>query len=171
MAYLFWNERSQSYGYSVSREAKDFFLEDQTNTKRSLKDFLGNKIFLFFGYIQCKTACPPSIGAFLSLSKRLKEENVIFIFISIDPKRDKQNSYEFSKYFGDKFFLLTGNQKQIEDVTNSYEIFPYKEIGSDEINHAGHIFLIDTSLRIRYIYPSNFRDISRIMEDFYKLDI
>lgn len=171
VGYIGWQKRSLSYGYSVLKEAGDFYLLDQDNQRKSLKDFREKKIFLFFGYIQCKTSCPPSIGVFTSLSKKITDKDLNFIFISLDSENDQKNASQFAKHFDERFFLLTGEKKEIQNAALGYEVFQEKDQELGELNHTGHIFLLDQSSRLRRIYPSNFRDINRIIKDYSQLEL
>jgi cytochrome oxidase Cu insertion factor (SCO1/SenC/PrrC family) len=158
-----------SYGFVVEKKAPTFILVEQNKNSLSLTDFKGKLLFLYFGYLTCKTSCPTSIGVIKQLSMRISSDDVNFVFINIDTERTtEEDSKRYANYFDKRFFLLSGSSKEISRLADLYNVIIDKESGMNnnyEINHTGHIFLIDKHLIIRRIYPSGFTDVSKILSD------
>ncbi|MEN9905138.1 MAG: hypothetical protein RLZZ555_1703, partial [Pseudomonadota bacterium] len=70
--------------------AQALSLPDQNGRMRSLADFKGQAVVLFFGYTQCPDVCPTSLLE-LAQAKRLlgaDGERLQGLFVSVDPERD-----------------------------------------------------------------------------------
>ena len=67
-----------------------FTLLDQTGKKRSLAEFKGKVVLIYFGYMSCPDICPTDLINLAGLLKRLGKESdqVQAIFITLDPARD-----------------------------------------------------------------------------------
>jgi cytochrome oxidase Cu insertion factor (SCO1/SenC/PrrC family) len=48
----------KSIDITGAEHAKDFDLPDQNGQRRSIKDFQGKVVVMFFGYTQCPAVCP-----------------------------------------------------------------------------------------------------------------
>jgi cytochrome oxidase Cu insertion factor (SCO1/SenC/PrrC family) len=89
----------------------DFALRDDTGAHRSVRDYRGKILLVFFGFVQCPDACPIEL---LKLSQAMKQlgplsDRVRLVFITLDPKHD--TAAELKKYlanFDPRFAGLTG---------------------------------------------------------------
>jgi SCO1/SenC len=70
--------------------AKDFALTDHNGQPRSLKDFSGKVVVLFFGYTQCPDVCPTSMTELAEVKKLLGADGdkLQGLFVTVDPARD-----------------------------------------------------------------------------------
>src|SRR6185436_10986700 len=70
---------------------RDFALTDHTGKARTLADFRGKAVVLFFGYTQCPDVCPTTLQTLAEAKKRLGPDGdkVQVLFVTIDPERDK----------------------------------------------------------------------------------
>ena len=70
--------------------ARDFALTDHNGQPRSIKDFAGKVVVMFFGYTQCPDVCPTSMAELAEVKKLLDKdgERLQGLFVSIDPQRD-----------------------------------------------------------------------------------
>src|SRR5512133_4130169 len=70
--------------------AKDFALTDHNGQPRTLKDFAGKVVVMFFGYVQCPDVCPTSMAELAEVKRLLGKdgERVQGLFVTVDPARD-----------------------------------------------------------------------------------
>ena len=82
--------------------ATGFSLTDHNGQLRTLADFKGKVVVMFFGYTQCPDVCPTSLGE-LAEAKRLlgpQGDKLQGLFVSVDPERDTP---EVMKAYMDSF--------------------------------------------------------------------
>ena len=70
--------------------ATDFALADQNGKTRTIKDFAGKIVVVFFGFVQCPDVCPTSMAELASIKKSLGADGskLQAVFITVDPERD-----------------------------------------------------------------------------------
>ena len=69
---------------------KDFALTDHNGKPRTIADFRGKLVFVFFGYTHCPDVCPTTLSDFAAALKLLGAQagRVQVIFVTLDPQRD-----------------------------------------------------------------------------------
>ncbi|MEP6944107.1 MAG: SCO family protein, partial [Betaproteobacteria bacterium] len=69
---------------------KDFRLTDAQGAQRTLQDFRGKVVVLFFGYTQCPDACPTTLSELAAVMQTLGADaaRVQVLFVTVDPERD-----------------------------------------------------------------------------------
>src|SRR5438067_11664135 len=74
-------------GAAMGRESA---LTDHNGKARTLADFRGKVVVLFFGYTQCPDVCPTTLATLSEALRRLGPEaaKVQVLFVTIDPERD-----------------------------------------------------------------------------------
>src|SRR3978361_2282333 len=92
--------------------AKDFALTDDTGKPRTLADFKGKAVVVFFGYTQCPDVCPTTMLELAGVMKDLGPlaDRVQVLFVTVDPERDTQQL--LAKYvpaFDPRFLGLFGD--------------------------------------------------------------
>ncbi len=135
--------------------APTFRLTSQDGKPVALKDFHGKAVVLTFLYTECKDVCPvlPQIigRADQSLTAREKEQ-VRFIGISIDPRRDtpeKLRAFMQSHSLSpERWTLLTGSLKEASKVADDYGIVAKPDLQGDLVHNAVYV-LIDPQGRLR----------------------
>ena len=80
----------QASDISGSSFGRDFELKDPQGRTRTLADFRGKAVVLFFGYTQCPDVCPTTLAALAEAMKRLgaDADRVQVLFVTVDPERD-----------------------------------------------------------------------------------
>jgi len=70
--------------------AQGWALRDQNGQERTLKDFAGKVVIVFFGYTQCPDVCPTSMQELAEVKRLLGKdgERLQGVFITVDPDRD-----------------------------------------------------------------------------------
>lgn len=136
--------------------AKDFALTDHNGKPRSLADFKGKAVVVFFGYTHCPDVCPTTMSEMAAVMQQLgpQADRVQVLFITVDPERDTQEL--LSKYvpaFDPRFLGLTGDKAATEKVAKDFKVFYQKvagkEAGSYSMDHTAGSFVFDPQGRIR----------------------
>ena len=72
---------------------KGFALTDHTGKPRTLADFKGKLVVMFFGYTQCPDVCPTTLAEMAKVIKELGPDGdkVQVLFVTIDPERDTKD--------------------------------------------------------------------------------
>lgn len=110
-------------------KAFDFELSNQYGQKVSLADFRGQIVVLTFVYTSCSDTCPIVTSHLKKLYDMLGEqvEGVVFLAVSVDPKRDTvERAYEYSEQWDmlDKWNLLVGDSETLKSIWKEYYIDP-----------------------------------------------
>lgn len=68
----------------------DFSMPDFTGRRRTLSEFRGKVVVLFFGFLQCPDVCPTTLSGLAAVMKQLgaKADDVQVVFVTVDPERD-----------------------------------------------------------------------------------
>ncbi|BBP42514.1 SCO family protein [Thiosulfativibrio zosterae] len=169
---FFYMNSAQLYGLSVDRIAPDFILKDTQGNPHTLSQHRGRFVYLYFGYLNCNEVCHNQVGVMFNLHHQSHMDNVDFIFITMDPKRDSNKMLnQYFNQFGDNFYALTAeSMAQIQVIANQYQAYFFAEGKADpkkdyEISHPGNIFLIDPDGRLKVIYPNQFLRYDNMLTD------
>jgi protein SCO1/2 len=136
--------------------AKDFSLTDHNGKRRTLADFKGKVVVVFFGYTQCPDVCPTTMAELAGVVKQLGPDGdkVQVLFITIDPERDTQAF--LAKYvpsFDPRFLGLRGNSAETAKVAKDFKVFyqkvPGKDPGSYTMDHTAGSYVFDPKGRVR----------------------
>ncbi|WP_397535848.1 SCO family protein [Roseateles sp.] len=136
--------------------ARDFQLVDQHGQARTLGDFRGKVLVVFFGFTQCPDVCPTTLAELAQVKKALGPdgERVQGIFISVDPERDTPDLLKaYLASFDPSFVALRGSADQTQAVAKEFKVYyakvPGKTEGSYSIDHTAASYLFDSQGRVR----------------------
>lgn len=136
--------------------AKDFSLTDQNGQARTLADFKGKVVVIFFGYTQCPDVCPTSMGE-LAQAKQLlgpQGEKLQGLFISVDPARDTPAVMkEYMASFDPSFLALYTSAEKLPELAKAFKVY-YKKVDgktptSYTMDHSAGSYVYDTQGRVR----------------------
>ncbi|RJG15792.1 SCO family protein [Massilia cavernae] len=136
--------------------AKDFALTDHNGKPRTLADFKGKLVIVFFGFTQCPDVCPTTLsemaGAMQQLGKQADDVQVLFI--TVDPERDTQELLaQYVPAFDKRFLGLRGTPEQTAKVGKEFKVFyakvPGKEPGSYTMDHTAASYVFDRNGKVR----------------------
>ncbi len=140
---------------------RDFALTDPTGKQRTLADYRGKVVVLFFGYTQCPDVCPTTLSALAETMKALgpDAERVQVIFVTVDPERDKPELVaSYVTAFNPSFVGLRGDADAIARTAKEFKILYQKQPGrtpeSYTVDHSAGTFVFDTQGRLR-LYVGN----------------
>jgi protein SCO1/2 len=136
--------------------AKDFQLADHNGQPRSLKDFRGKLVVLFFGYTQCPDVCPTTMAELAEAKKLMGADGtkVQGIFVTVDPERDTAEVLKgYMANFDPTFLALRGTPDQVAALAKDFKVYFKKVDGktptSYTMDHSAASFVYDTQGRLR----------------------
>ena len=136
--------------------AQDFALTDQTGKPRTLTDFRGKVVVVFFGYVHCPDVCPTTLVELRDVVEKLGEDGkrVQVLFVTVDPERDTpQLLADYMPVFHPSFLALYGSLEQTARVAKEFKVFYQKVPGSAPgdytVDHTAGIYVFDPKGRVR----------------------
>lgn len=136
--------------------AQDFSLSDASGKLRTLADFRGKAVVVFFGYTQCPDVCPTTMIEMAQVMKALgpDADKVQVLFITLDPERDTAEVLrQYVPAFDPRFIGLRGNAEQTQKVAQDFKVFyqkvPGKTPGSYTMDHTAGTYVFDPQGRVR----------------------
>ncbi len=136
--------------------AQDFALTDQTGKPRTLTDFRGKVVVVFFGYVHCPDVCPTTLVELRDVVEKLGEDGkrVQVVFVTVDPERDTpQLLADYMPVFHPSFLALYGSLEQTARVAKEFKVFYQKVPGSAPgdytVDHTAGIYVFDPKGRVR----------------------
>jgi protein SCO1/2 len=136
--------------------AKGFALTDHTGRPRTLADFKGKAVVVFFGYTQCPDVCPTTMAEMASVMQKLGPlaDQVQVLFITLDPERDTQELLaNYVPAFDKRFIGLRGTPEQTAKTAKEFKVFyskvPGTDPGSYTIDHTAGSYVFDRDGRLR----------------------
>ena len=136
--------------------ATGFSLTDHNGQPRTLADFKGKAVVLFFGFTQCPDVCPTTMTE-VAEAKRLlgaDGERLQGLFVSIDPERDTPEIMkQYMASFDPSFLALYAAPDALPALAKSYKIY-YKKVDgptptSYTMDHSAGSYVYDPQGRIR----------------------
>ena len=138
---------------------KELRLTDHNGQRRSLADFHGKVVVLFFGYTHCPDVCPTTLGELGIVLKRLGPEaaKVQVLFVTLDPARDTPAILaQYVPSFNPSFLGLTGSDEEIAQTAKAFKVFFKKQEGTSKagymMDHSANTFVIDPQGRLRLLF-------------------
>jgi protein SCO1 len=136
--------------------ARDFKLVDHTGKVRTLADFKGKVVFLFFGYTQCPDVCPTTMAEMAAVMQALGPQapQVQVLFVTLDPERDIQELLaQYVPAFHPSFIGLRGDLAATAATAKEFKVFyaksPGSTPGSYAIDHTAGSYVFDRNGKIR----------------------
>ncbi len=125
-------QKFNSVDITGANYARDFALTDHTGAKRTLADYRGKVVAVFFGFTQCPDVCPTTLNDLAQVKKRLGKdgEKLQVIFITVDPERDSQAVLQrYVPGFDPSFVALYGSAEQTAATAKEFKVFYQKVAG------------------------------------------
>ncbi len=153
----------------------DFRLTDHNGVPRTLSDFRGKVVVLFFGYTQCPDVCPTTMVDMKRVMSLLGKdgEKVQVLFITVDPARDKQAILaRYVPSFHPYFLGLYGDQAATEKVTRDFKIYykiqPGRSADTYTVDHTAGELVIDPNGQLR-LFENYGQEPEKIAADLKRL--
>lgn len=136
--------------------AKGFTLTDHTGKVRTLEDFRGKIVVMFFGYTQCPDVCPTTMAEMATVLKEMgpSADEVQVLFVTVDPERDTQELLShYVPAFDKRFIGLYGDAAATAKVAKDFKVFYAKAPGADAnsytVDHTAGSFVFDKQGQLR----------------------
>ena len=103
----------------------DFHLTDHNGKPRSLSDFRGKVVVLFFGYTHCPDVCPTTLAGLAQTLRLLGKDadRVQVLFVTIDPERDTRELLaKFVPAFDPSFLGLYGDAQATAEAAKNFRV-------------------------------------------------
>jgi|JI10StandDraft_1071094.scaffolds.fasta_scaffold375763_1 protein SCO1/2 len=134
---------------------KGFALTDMHGQPRTLADFAGKVVMLYFGFVQCPDVCPTALARASLVMQQLGPElaaMVQVIFVTVDPERDTPELlHDYMAAFDVHFLALHGNAEQTKATADAFKVY-YKKVptGSNyTMDHTALSYLFDPKGQLR----------------------
>jgi protein SCO1/2 len=136
--------------------ARDFALTDHNGQARTLRDFRGKVVLMFFGYTQCPDVCPTSMAEMADIKRLLGKEGerLQALFVTVDPERDKPEMLkEYMAAFDPSFLALYTTPEKTLALAKEYKVY-YKKVDgptptSYTVDHTAGSYVYDTQGKLR----------------------
>lgn len=136
--------------------ARDFALTDHNGQPRSLKDFAGKVVVMFFGYTQCPDVCPTAMLELVEVKKLLGKqgERVQGLFVTVDPARDTPEVLKaYMENFDPSLLALYTTSEKLQALAKDYKVYYKKVEGptptSYSMDHSAGSYVYDPQGKLR----------------------
>ena len=154
---------------------RDFALTDHAGRPRTLADFRGKVVVLFFGYTQCPDVCPTTLATLAEAMRRLGPDaaRVQVLFVTIDPERDTAELLShYVTAFDPSFLGLSGDAEATARTAKEFKILYQKQPGRTPetytMDHSAGTFVFDPAGRLR-LYVGHGQDADVFAHDIREL--
>ena len=135
-----------------------FLLTDQDGKPRTLADFRGKVLVVFFGFTHCPDVCPTTLAELARARKALgaDADRVQVVMITVDPERDTPEVLkQYVTALDPSFIGLTGDADAIARTAKDFKVFYQKTAGRSDksysVDHSSGTFVFDPSGRVRLL--------------------
>ena len=135
----------------------NFSLLDSNGNAKTMADYKGKVVVVFFGFTQCPDVCPTTLTEMDEALKLLgpKADKVQVIFITVDPERDTASVMaQYVPAFNSRFVgLRPADEAGLEKVAKDFRIY-YKKVpgskpGSYTMDHSAGSYVFDQNGQLR----------------------
>jgi protein SCO1/2 len=136
--------------------ARTLSLTDPDGQRRTLADFKGKVVVVFFGYTQCPDVCPTTMAELAEVKRQLGADGarVQGIFVTLDPERDTAVLLKaYVANFGPDIVGLRGTPEEIQAAAKEFKVFYNKVPGKTEtsytVDHTAGSYIFDAMGKVR----------------------
>ena len=140
--------------------ARDFRLTDHNGQVRTLADFRGKVVAVFFGYIHCPDVCPTTLADYAAALQQLgpQADQVQVIFVTLDPQRDTPDLLkQFVPAFNPGFLGMVTDAETLRQLAKEYKVVYQKTSvkATDDylIDHSAGTYIYDPQGNLRLLMP------------------
>jgi protein SCO1 len=153
----------------------DFKLTDHNGQVRTLADFKGKAVVMFFGYTHCPDVCPTTLSEVAQALNIIgdKASKVQVLFVTVDPARDTQSLLaQYVPAFNPGFLGLYGDEAATAKVAKDFRVFYQKHqkkgAKSYDVDHTAGTYVFDQSGKLR-LFMSYGQGAEKIAQDLQAL--
>ena len=136
---------------------KSLALTDHNGKARTLDDFRGKVVVLFFGFMSCPDVCPTTLAELAQVAKALgpDAEKLQVLFVTVDPERDTpERLRQYVPSFHPDFVGLHGDAAATAQAAKEFKIFYQKQPqpgGDYSMDHSAGTYILDPHGRLRLL--------------------
>jgi len=156
--------------------ARSFSLKDPAGRVRTLEEFKGRAVLVFFGFTQCPDVCPTALVRAADAKKLLGDQGdrLQVVFITVDPERDVPEVLgAYTTAFDPDFLGLYGDIPTTAATAKEFKVFYQKVATGDSytMDHTALSYLIDPQGKVRVMIrddqsaPDLADDIRQVLRD------
>ncbi len=131
-------------------------LPDADGKPRTLAEFKGKIVVIFFGYVHCPDVCPTTMAELREVKQLMGADagKLQVIFVTLDPERDAPGMLKpYVQAFDPSFIALRGTPEQTAAVAKEFKVF-YQKVAGDKpenytLDHTAGAYVFDTEGRPR----------------------
>jgi protein SCO1/2 len=135
----------------------NFELLDPNGNVKTMADFKGKAVLIFFGYTHCPDVCPATLIEMQEVMKELgpQADRVQVIFITVDPERDTAELMaQYPPAFDSRFLgLRPASEAGLAKVAKDFRVYYNRVPGSNPKNytmdHTAGSYLFDPTGNLR----------------------
>jgi protein SCO1/2 len=134
---------------------KELALTDHNGQHRTLSDFNGKVVVLFFGFIHCPDVCPTTLAELAQVAKELGPDakKMQVLFVTVDPERDTPELLkQYVPSIHPDFLGLYGDATATARAAKEFKIFFQKQpqaAGGYSMDHSAGTYVLDQQGRLR----------------------
>ncbi|HET7061227.1 MAG TPA: SCO family protein [Nitrosospira sp.] len=135
---------------------KGFTLIDHNGVVRSLSDFRGKAVALFFGYTHCPDKCPATMAQVAAALEKLGPAagRVQVLFVTLDPERDTPSVLkQYLSGFNPRFLGLYGDDETTQETASQFKVFSQRQgaesSGDHTVDHSTGVYIFDPQGQLR----------------------
>lgn len=153
---------------------RGFSLTDHNGRARTLADFRGKVVAVFFGFTHCPDVCPTTLAEMAQVMRELgpDAEKVQVLLITVDPERDTAEVLrQYVPSFHASFLGLYGDADAIARTAKEFKVFYQKQPlpgGGYSVDHSAGTYIYDRQGRLR-LYASHGRGAAVLVHDIRML--
>ena len=136
--------------------AKELVLTDPDGRRRSLAEFKGQVVVVFFGFTHCPDVCPTTMAELALVKRQLGADGqrLQAVFVTVDPERDTPELLKaYVTNFDPGFVALRGTPEETAAAAKHFKVFyakvPGKTEGSYTVDHTAGAYVFDPQGRVR----------------------
>lgn len=140
--------------------ARDFRLTDHNGQTRTLADFRGKAVAVFFGYTHCPDVCPTTMSDFAAALKQIGPlaDQVQVIFVTVDPQRDTPELLKlFVPAFHPSFLGMYTDEASLRQLAKEFKVVyqksAVKAVDDYLIDHSAGTYVYDAKGNLRLLMP------------------
>lgn len=141
---------------SGAQQGRDFELKDPEGKARTLADFKGKAVMVFFGFTQCPDVCPTALVRAAEVKQLLGKdgERLQVLFVTVDPERDTPEVLKaYTAAFDPTFIGLYGDLQRTAETAKEFKVH-YEKVptgSSYTMDHTALTFVYDPSGKLRLV--------------------
>jgi protein SCO1 len=157
--------------------ASPWALQDAQGASKTIADYKGKVVVLFFGFTRCPDVCPTTLVDYTAALNKMGNDasKVQVLFATLDPERDTFPALQqYTAAFNPSFVALRGNLEATKKAADSFKVFYAKNMGKDgnplnySLDHTAASYVFDAQGNIR-LFVRNGQAVDSVAKDLLNL--